>query len=66
MLDTTPLLIHMFLQLHAYESYSNNYTLAEPHADNLELLYLPSTNIHVYICIKPHLSVNDNGAIAVF
>ena len=31
-------------------SHKNNYTVVEPHADNLELLYLPSTNTRVSIC----------------
>ena len=34
--------------------------------NNLELLYLPSTNTRVWICIKSHSSVNDNAATAVY
>ena len=34
----------VYLQLHACEQYKNNYNFADPHADNLELSYLPSTN----------------------
>ena len=45
--------------------YRANYTVVEPHADNLELLYLPSTNTRVLICIKTHSSVNDNAVTAV-
>ena len=46
-LDTPSLLTRMYLQLHACEQYRNNYTVLEPHADNLEFLYLPSTNTRV-------------------
>ena len=46
-LDTTPLLTRMCLQLYACEPYSSNYTVVEPHADNLELLYLLGTNTQV-------------------
>ena len=65
MLDVTPMLTRMFLQLHACEPYRNSYTVVEPHADNPELLYLPSTKTRVLMCIKTHSSVNDNAATAV-
>ena len=46
-IDTIPLLTHMYLQLHACEPYRNNYTVVEPHAHNIELLYLLSRNARV-------------------
>ena len=45
--DTTPVLTRMYLQLHVCEAYKNNYTAVEQRTDNLELLYLPSTNKRV-------------------
>ena len=65
-LDTISLLTCMYLQLGAYEPYRNNYIVVEPHADNLELLYFPSTNARVCMCIKTHSSVNDYAATAVY
>ena len=45
--DTTSLLTHMYLQVHACKPFKDNDTVVEPYAENLELLYLLSTNARV-------------------
>ena len=62
-LDTTPLLTCMYLQLHACGPYKNNYAVVEQHAGNLELLYLPSTSTRIWICRS---NVDDNAGTAVY
>ena len=40
----------MYLHSHVSEPYKNNYNFEDPHADNLELFHLPSTN--TWFCMR--------------